>query len=325
MIMGYYLSLAGVEVTFLVRPHRTEALSRPQVLYCYDDNKLKEYKDFKYITDPQKMVGADYDYIIVTLDGTALRNEVGQNLVKSIGDAVRATKTQVILGSVFVELKPWFLEVSGLNEGQVTNSVLFIMVYETRNLTLPVYPPTDPQLVAKADLAYSDALDTGFMVDDSASPNVANDFAGMWKASGVSSCAVIPAAQFGINIAPFFPIFAACKLMGWPKFKDIRSEDETWSLGVAAAKEIQGLGIFGEPGRQAAEATTEAGMAATWAAMEKAVLPFDMQTFNRYHHGGKVNVQDQELLRACLSYGEAEGKSMSALQELLQRDEQHQT
>jgi ketopantoate reductase len=48
---GYILSLAGAEVTFLVRPHRAETLNHPQTLYCYNDNKLKEFKNYTYITE----------------------------------------------------------------------------------------------------------------------------------------------------------------------------------------------------------------------------------------------------------------------------------
>jgi hypothetical protein len=39
-----------------------------------DDNQLKEYTGYSYITDPAEMVGASYDYIVITLDGIALRN-----------------------------------------------------------------------------------------------------------------------------------------------------------------------------------------------------------------------------------------------------------
>src|SRR5690242_2429553 len=108
IIMGYNLQLTGAEVTFLVRPHRAEALNRPQKLYCYDDNQLKTYTGYKCITSPSKMLSGGYDYIVITLDGAALRNEVGQSLVKTIGEAVRGTKTKVILGTVFINLRPWF-------------------------------------------------------------------------------------------------------------------------------------------------------------------------------------------------------------------------
>jgi ketopantoate reductase len=100
IITGYHLTLSGAEVTFLIRPHRKEALDRPQILYCYDDNQLKEYTGYSYITDPAEMVDASYDYVVITLDGIALRNSVGVNLVKTTGDAARNTDTKIVLGTV---------------------------------------------------------------------------------------------------------------------------------------------------------------------------------------------------------------------------------
>lgn len=114
-----------------------------------------------------------------------------------------------------------------------------------------------------------------------------------------------------------FAVFAACELTNWPKFRDISSEGELWSLTVAAVKEIQRLSIHGEPGQQAARQTTEDEFAASLAAREKQMLPLDWQAFNRYHHGAKVNAQDREHLHACQEIGETDGKPMSALRELL--------
>jgi hypothetical protein len=112
--------------------------------------------------------------------------------------------------------------------------------------------------------------------------------------------------------------------LNWPKFQDIDSEGEQWSLTVAAVKEIQRLGIHGEPGQLAARATTEAGFIASLVAWEKQMLPFDLQAFNCFHHGNKLIAQDRKLRRAYLAYGEAEGSPMSALKELLQRIGEHE-
>lgn len=319
IIMGYILQLAGVEVTFLVRPHRAEALNHPQKLYCYDDNQLKTFTGYKYITSPSKMLGADYDYIVITLDGAALRNEVGQSLVKTIGEAVRGTKTKVILGTVFINLRPWFLLTSGLESEQVVSGQLVIHIYPTSALTLPVHPPTDERLIAQADQAYTDCLGAGLTLDDS-SPVAAKDFAELWNASGVSTCSVVSHEELSLQSTALFPVLAVCELLGWPSFQDFDSTRPLWSLAVAAVKEIQTLSVQGKPGQQAAEATTEAGIAQLFAGIEK-VMPLDWQAFNRYHHGSKVNAQDRELLRACITSGEAEGKSMSAVKELLKRVE----
>ncbi|KAI1777211.1 hypothetical protein F4818DRAFT_340965 [Hypoxylon cercidicola] len=318
IVTGYHLNLAGADVTFLVRPHRAEELKRPQILYCYEDNQLKGYKGYGYITNPLEMIGASYDYIVIALDGAALRNEAGRGLAKTIGEAARQTNTKVILGSIFVDLRTWFLEVSGVAGEQVTNGHLDIHVYPTKRLTLPSQAPANPELIAKADFAYSDRLKEGFSVDDS-SPAVANGFAELYNACGISRCAVKSAAEYAVGINPLLPVFAACELLGWPKFQDIGDKGEVWSLTVAAVREIQGLSIHGELGQRASKETTEAGLAAMLAAWEKHMVPLDLQEFNRFHHSIKLKSQGREHLRVCSSYGEAEGKPMSALKELLQR------
>jgi hypothetical protein len=128
-----------------------------------------------------------------------------------------------------------------------------------------------------------------------------------------------PAVQYAVELNPFFAVFAACELMGWPSFRDIDESTELWRLTVAAVKEIQRLSIHGELGQQAATGTTEVNLASSLAAWETAALPLDLQAFNRYHHGSRVNAQDHRQLRDFVAHGEAGGQPMSALKELLRR------
>lgn len=318
VITGYHLQLSGVDVTFLIRPHRKVAMDRPQVLYSYDDNSLKEYSGYKLITAPSDILATNHDYILITLDGAQLQSDVGLALVDTIGEAARGTDTKVILGTVRLELLPWFIKTSGLAPEQVTNGLLGIQSYPAKAVTLPVHAPTDPALVAQADLGYIHCFDYGFVVDDSA-PAVANGFAELYNASGVSRCIVKPVLQYAVDLNPIFAVFLACELMGWPKFRDISKDKEIWSLAVAAVKEIQGLSVHGEPGRKATAETTEAGYAADLAAWEARTLPFDLQAFNAYHHGGKVHAADRDHLRTCVAHGEEDGQPMTALKTLLRR------
>lgn len=167
LIIGAGSVGVGASVTYLVRPHCAETLDHPQVLYCYDDNKLKEYKDYTYFTNPLKMVGANYDYTVITVDGASLGNDVGRNLIKTIGEAVRGTNTEVILGSMFLDLRPWVLWLSGLSDEQVVNGYLVIHTYPTKAVTLPVHAPADPESIAKADLAYMDTTGRLYRVSPS--------------------------------------------------------------------------------------------------------------------------------------------------------------
>jgi hypothetical protein len=324
MVTGYILNLAGAEITFLIRPHRAEALNHPQLLYYYNDNKLKKFKEYTYLTDPSQILAQEeYDFIVITLDGAALRSGTGQNLAQTIGSAVRQSaskRTGVILGSVFFNIRSWFLDVSRLPEEQVTLGWFTIRAYSTASVTLPLLPPTDPGLLSKASIAYIDNLGDGFGVDDSA-PKVANAFAKLYNSSGVSTCGITPKAQAGVYMNPIFAIYAGCALLNWPRFRDIDTQGEIWHLTVAAAKEIQSLSIHGELGQQAARTTTETSIAERFADIDAKLLPLDNRAFNRYHHGGKVNEQDTEHLRACVAFGEGEGKAMAALKGLVSRVE----
>jgi hypothetical protein len=322
LITGYHLNQAGADITFLIRPHRKAELDRAQVLYCYDDNQLKDYAGYALITDPAEMIGAAYDWIVIALDAVALRSPVGRDLVETIGKAARGTDTKVILGAFFLNSVRWFLEVSGLSPEQVTNGLFSVQAYAPKAVTLPVHNSTDPVRLAKADVAYIHCFDYGFVVDDSA-PAVANGFAELYGTSGVSRCVIKPAVQYAAELNPFFAVFAACEILDWPNLVDIDETTELWHLTVAAVKDIQRLSIHGDLGQQAAGGTTESNLAAALAGWEKAALPLNLQAFNRYHHGGKVNAQDRQHLRDCIALGAAEGHDMVALKELLERVERH--
>ncbi|KAF2708006.1 hypothetical protein K504DRAFT_482550 [Pleomassaria siparia CBS 279.74] len=323
LISGYHLQLAGAETTFLIRPHRAEPLKKPVTFYSYNDHTLKEYTDYKYIIDPAEIKNVKYDYILITLDAAALRNEVGQALAKSIGDTIRGTNTKVVLGSIFIGLLPWFLEVSGLPAEQVTNGFLYIHVYGTAAVTLPVHAPTNPELLKKADQAYVDHLGPGFGLDDS-SPSVAQGFSELWNKSGVSTADIKTAVALATTANLVFAIFAAFYLTGWPRFADmgLPQYSEIWSLGVKAVKEILTLSIHGDMGKAVASMTTEEALLGQMIGYEQAMLPLDLSAFSKYHHGGKVNVQDRAHLKACVKIGEQEGAKVEALKELIKRVEE---
>ncbi|XDG01754.1 hypothetical protein ABKA04_001369 [Annulohypoxylon sp. FPYF3050] len=322
IITGYYLHKAGAEVTFLIRPRREESLKRPQILYCYEDNSLKSYEEYTYLTNPSDIVGKNYDFIVVTLDGAVLRSETGVQLVKTIGEAARNTNTKVLLGTVFFDICAWFLQISGLAAEQVTTCHLDIHIYATKDVTLPLHPPTDPEVLAKSDFAYTDKFPNSFTADDASLP-AAESFAALWNKCAISPCAVKSAVECAASINCLFPVFAACELLNWPDFKDISSSDkELWALVVASVKEIQGLDAHGEIGRKMVRETDEEGLARCLAQWESLVYPLDVQGFNRFHHGVKLKDQGSQHLRACMERGQAEGKEMGALRELVRRVEE---
>jgi hypothetical protein len=315
---GYYLARSGSNVTFLVRPHRVEDLSRPQILYSYDDNGLKEFSGYSLVDSPEKIANVGYVYIVITLDGAALRSPAGMKTIEAIGHATRGKQTGVILGTIGHGLRSWFLKASGLSEETVTNGALGIQCYPVAAATMTAHPPTDTDLLGKAEHAYRHCWPFGFIVDDSA-PTVAQGFSALYSASGESKCLVQPALDFAAGIAPTFAVITAWELLGWPRAGSIDPNSTEWKLGTEAAREIQDLQIHGEVGRKLAAETTPDGLAERWRQWEQDMLPLDLSDFNRYHHGGKVNTQDRLILQDCLREGVSEGHAMPALKALLDR------
>jgi hypothetical protein len=317
IITAYHLNLAGAAVTFLVRPHHQERLSQPQILYSYDDSSLKTFTDYELLTDPAKLAGMSFDFVIITMDGAALRSEAGQWMAQEMGRAFRGTQTAIILGSIGIDLRSWFLEQSGLAETQVTKGALGQLIYEVKSATFPLHPDVNSDLLAKADYGYRHFTLTGFHVDLSA-PQVAHDFTALYNRCGVSQCAVVPVDAFGLAVTTFTAL-AAWELLGWCATADIDPRNETWQLGAAATQEFQRLPMYGQTGLAASEKTNAATILEDFQQQEENTLPLDLTAFYRYHHGGKVNDQDHQLLREALDLGAAQGIDMPALRTLVGR------
>jgi hypothetical protein len=317
ILTGYHLSLAGADVTFLVRPHRREQLSRPQRLYSFDDNDLKPYTGYELLTDPAGLTGSSFDFVVVTLDGAALRAEPGQKVVDEIGRAFRGTSTAVILGSVGIDQRTWFLERSGLADAQVTNGGLGMWAYEAQRADMPLHDGVSADLLAQADYGYRHLSPTGFVVDLSA-PQVAHEFAALYNSSGVSHCAELPIDAHKL-IVSVSPASLAWELLGWPAAKDIDTTDETWQLGVEAVKEFRRLSVFGPAGIAASEETTAENVLEVFRQAELAALPMDATAFIAYHHGSKLAGQGNEVLDEAVRRGETEGAEMPALRALLKK------
>lgn len=314
-LSGYHLGLAGAAVTFLVRSHRLNQLSRPQVLYSYDDHSLKNYTGYDLITDPAMLTGTSFDFVVITLDGASLRAEAGQKVVDEIGRAFRNTSTSVILGSVGIDLRSWFIERSGLADAQVTHGGLGALAYEVQPAKMPLHPGVRSDLLEKADYAYRHLSSYGFSVDLSV-PKVARTFAALYDLSGVSQCSIVSVDEYKAPVT-MIPLLVAWELLNWPALAEIDPVDETWRLGTEAMREFQRLSIFGPAGLTTSEETDAEGFLEIFRQMEKNALPLDLAAFNSYHHGNKVNSQDYEILHEALNRGEAEGFEMPALHALM--------
>jgi hypothetical protein len=312
IMSGYHLCLAGAEVTFLVRPNRVGKLSRPQVLYSYDDVSLQHFSGYRVVSDVTEAGDRAYDYVIVTLDGASSRSAEGTALLHDLGNTVRGTPAVVIVGGVGFGLRQHCREALGLAEERVISGALTLLAHQVASADLPVHEPTDPDLLARADIAYRTSSGGSFGIEDRF-PAVAERFKALYDACGVSHCDIVDHDEFPAQVAIVFPIFAACELMGWPPVARFTDHKDTWQLAVDAVQEIVSLDEYVPSG----QARSGESLTQMLAAHEERALPLDWNAFNAFHHGGKVAQQDLELLEDHVAAGEHQGKAMVALKQLI--------
>ena len=321
LVTGYHLSLAGAEITFLVRPNRMAALQTPQQLYCYDDHRLKTFDRYRAVASVDEAVSSGYDYVLITLDGATCRGQEATAMLSELGNGIRATDACVLVCGVGVY--DYICEVMSLTPARVMEGTMGLLSYQTDRVTLPLNPPTDADALAQAAIAYHHMGDNpGFMIANEPEEPVVR-FAALYNASGISKCKVVNATVYRMMTASAFPIMAIFDIAGWPDAATMAENRELMSLGARAMAETMALPRHGWRGKLGSLVINRFTLGKLNASLEKACLPVDYSAFNQFHHGGKVREQDIQVMRASAESGRAQGKAMPALHELLRRYQEH--
>jgi Ketopantoate reductase PanE/ApbA len=323
MVTGYHLSLAGASVVFLVRPARLAAVQAPQMLYCYDDGQLKEYKNYRAIATVAEVAAQRFDYVLVTFDGATCRSAEGSQLLRELADAIRPMTAQMIICGVGVGLREHYLQTTKLAEERLMEGTLGSLSHQVAGANLPIHPPTDRDKLARATMAYHHFPNkVGFNI--AARPaKAAREFAALYNRCGISRCGVLKVTLNNIMGNAFFPLTAVSEMAGWPQADALAANKPLWSLCVNAQKEIIGLPQHGLTGKLVRLLVSEKMLYKLVSKLEKESLPLDFHAFNRFHHGAKVQAQDIQVMENCVKSGESQGQPMSALKELLEKYRAH--
>ena len=319
MTSAYHLQLAGADISFLVRPHRVEALSRPQRLYCYNDNSIRSLENFRLLTEEDDLDSHRFDFILLTLDGALCRTEAGMATLRAIGGAWAKSGANLIITGVGVGLYDHVRDITGFPEEHLLEGTMQMFAYQVGREGAPAPAPENAGMHDSADIAYQYfAGKPGFFM--SAYPKKASQaFAALYDRSGVAKCQRMPRKIYEAVTNILFPFTLACELTGWRGTESVISDGELWRLCCRSQREILGMKRYGIPGKLMSLIMTDKTIEKMIRGMDRDAEPMGFTAFNRFHHGGKVLAQDVQVLENCVAEGEAGGRDMSATKALLNR------
>lgn len=314
---AYHLALSGAEITFLVRPNRLAALQGGQTLYCFDDLSVKDFQSYHSTATVEDTAGKDYDFVLVTLDGAACRNEEGEALLRALGDALRPGKAVALVCGM--DVREHCRNLMGLPPERVLEGTQAMLSYQVDRADMPVHPPADQEQVAGADFAYRH-ISNGFGFTVVSEPaGAAGHFIDLYNRCGVSKCRSMNPLMYTMFTRSFFPIIAIYEQAGWPDAATLVENRKLMTLGSRAMGEILSLPEHGWRGKLAALVMGRRALGKKLLEMERECRPLDYTAFNRFHHGGKVRAQNLLVMQRCAAAGQAAGKPMAALNELIER------
>lgn len=317
VVTGYHFHRAGAEVTFVVRPERLGRTPASFALYSYDDGSLEDFTSFNVIAGPAALDAIAPEFVVLTPDGAALADAAGRGMLRELGAAVRDQDAVVVVGAVGIGVRDLVVAETELPDDRVVAGLFAMLAHQVAGFDLPVHPPTDAALLARADFAYRHLNEGGFLLE-TRNARAAEQFVRLYDRCGIARCFTATPEHFAMMIHESAPINLLVGL-GRP-VADIAAKDaDLWALTTEAMRAILGLAEHGEAGSEAARALTAESVLAGQKALEAAARPLDYAAFNAGHHGAKVHAADVAMMRGCIARGEAEGRDMTAVRQLLQR------
>lgn len=316
---GYHLSLAGAKITFLVRKHRIDDLSRPQKLYCFNDHHLKTFNNIKVVTELNAQDDVVFDYVLLTLDGATCRSDQGVRTIQAIGEALAGNTTRLMINAVGIGLYEHIRQTTGLPDERILQGTMGTFAYQINQPGAPHPEGIEASLYRQADIAYLNFPDSMDFVVANKPKRAANEFMQLFNRCGVAKCKVVPAAMLTMFSNSFFTLTTASEINDWQGTESLIADSELWHLCCQSKREILGLRQHGIPGKIMAMLMSDSRQANMLRQSDKQAAPMGLTAFNRFHHGGKVQQQDIQIMENCLAAGEEQGRAMDATRELLQR------
>ena len=142
-------------------------------------------------------------------------------------------------------------------------------------------------------------------------------FARLYNGCGLTQCQRVPRKVYAMFTNSFFAFTTGCDIDGWRGTDALIANRNLWRLCCQSQREIIGLGQHGLLGKLGSLLMSDSRIEKMMREMDADSEPLNMTAFNKFHHGGKVQSQDIQVMENCAAVGEAEGREMSATRALL--------
>lgn len=311
---GYHLS-PHADITYLVRPGRSQAFSPPKKLYDYKANVLRVFDDYRLIESPSEVSGEEFYCVFDTLDGHTARSEAGTATLKGVGELIRQCQsTFVVYDAVGVDIEEHYATTMGISKARLLPAISMLAHQPTKIISIP--PTADRNLIAQADLLYSHLPnDIGLMVFNTQT-ELTKRLEDVYNNNGKLRLQRLPGFSGQYVLLLGMLQLVAWNLDGYNEFSHFRNNSALWGLMLRAQKEILGLPRFGWAGWLLSWALGSWATAKMISLPVEAALPLLCHEFNAFHHGDKLVKQDVTVLDDLVAEGQRQGHKMVALSEI---------
>ncbi|EUC39435.1 hypothetical protein COCCADRAFT_31800 [Bipolaris zeicola 26-R-13] len=152
----YYLS-ASAEITYLVRPGRSEAFVAPKRLYDYKSDKLHVLEDYRVIETTSEVAGEEFYCVFDTLDGHTAQSEGGTATIKSVGDLTRDNpRTFVFYDAAGVDIEQHYASTMSISRSRLIYSMELVV---QANVLYSAYHPNIRLVIINTKVQITELLE----------------------------------------------------------------------------------------------------------------------------------------------------------------------
>lgn len=218
--------------------------------------------------------------------------------------------------AVGTDMEQHYASSMGIEKSRLVLAVSMLAHQPTGMISVPA--SANAELVAKANLLYAHLAGGIGLTVVGARPEIMKKIESVYHPNGRLKVRRLPGAVGHLTLV-ILPQLIAWHLEGWVAWPQLKHSGETWELLLRAQKEVLNFPRFGWTGKVLSWFVGSWVTAKVMGGMSKDSEPLLYHEFNAFHHGGKVILQDVEVLEEIVEEGERAKRDVTALKEMCRR------